>query len=33
MEPSSGNYYPINGMILLEDSDSGDAVAVLNDRS
>ena len=32
-ETSSGNYYPVNGVILIEDPETGDAAALLNDRS
>lgn len=33
MEPASGNYFPINGMIVLEDAESPLTAALLNDRS
>ena len=33
MEPSSGNYYPVNGAIMIQDNSTNDAVAVVNDRS
>jgi hypothetical protein len=32
-EPSAGNFYPVNGMIVLKDQKSNKVVAVLNDRS
>ena len=32
-ETSSGNYYPVNGVLLIEDANSGEAAALLNDRS
>lgn len=31
-EDVSGNYYPINGMIVLEDIQNGKKVALINDR-
>ena len=32
-EPVSGNYYPVNSRILIKDTDSGDELSVLTDRS
>jgi hypothetical protein len=32
-ETSSGNYYPINGILLIENEKTGEAAALLNDRS
>lgn len=29
----SGNYYPINSMIMIEDKTSRDRVSLLNDRA
>jgi hypothetical protein len=31
-EPIAGNYYPVNGMILIRDS-NGNAAVLCNDRS
>lgn len=32
-EPVSGNYYPVNGIFLLQDPNSKDCAALLNDRA
>lgn len=32
-QPISGNYYPINGMITLEDVNNSNRVSIINDRS
>lgn len=32
-QPVAGNYYPVNGVILIEDPQSGYAAAIMNDRS
>lgn len=31
-QPISGNYYPINGVFLIENIDTNDAAAIINDR-
>ncbi|KAL4512875.1 hypothetical protein ABPG72_017560 [Tetrahymena utriculariae] len=32
-EPSSGNYYPVNGMITIQDINSNKRISLVNDRS
>ena len=33
VEWASGNYYPVNGMLMLKSLNSSDVVALLSDRS
>ncbi|CAD8062927.1 unnamed protein product [Paramecium primaurelia] len=33
LEPVSGNYYPVNGAIMIKNQDEDQACAVINDRS